>query len=104
MDDEYSALDDKELCEKLLQTDLANRLLNSPEWGLLKEARDRIINRAIAQFVITDVTDIGKITELKVILKKYKYGLFSEIEQLAQEGELAFEEAKERSLIKRKDA
>lgn len=100
-DDGYRALDDAQLCEALRQTDLAELLKTSDEWKLLQEAARRIVDRAVDQFALTDVTNTEKIMELKIIIRKYKYALFAEVDQLAQEGELLFEEAKDRELIKR---
>ncbi|MFQ5687298.1 MAG: hypothetical protein ACE5GV_11610 [Candidatus Scalindua sp.] len=97
---DYSLLEDKELYDKLERAALANKLKSSNEWKLLEEARKRIVERAVCEFATrTDVTDIAKLTELKVIIKKYKYGLFSELDLLIQEGELAFHEYKNREML-----
>lgn len=96
----YSVLDDKELLEKIEQAGLAERLVNDPAWGLLQEASKRIIDRAITKFALsTKADDLVSIIELQTIIRKYKLGLFSEIEILRHEGEEAFEEAKNRGSI-----
>ena len=100
VDNEFNTLDDKALFDKLQQAELANRLLNSPEWGLVKEAAERIIDRALAKFALNmKADDLLGIMETQMLLRKYKYGLFSEVEQLAQEGELYYLELKGRDLI-----
>lgn len=100
VDNEFNTLDDKALFDKLQQAELANRLLNSPEWGLVKEAAERIIDRALAKFALNmKADDLLGVMETQMLLRKYKYGLFSEVEQLAQEGELYYLELKGRDLI-----
>lgn len=96
----FDILDDKEIFDKLKKAELAERLLASPEWKLLKEAALRIVDRAISKFALsTKADDLVAIIELQIIIRKYKFGLFEEIDLLAQEGIVAFEEAKDRQLI-----
>lgn len=96
----YNNLDDKELYDKLEKAELASRLKGSSEWKLLEEAARRIVDRAITEFALkTKADDIVRIIELKTIIKKYKFMLFDELEMLVQEGEYAFEEAKQRDII-----
>jgi len=100
--DDYSILDDRVLYEKLEKAGLADRLETQPEWKLLKEGSERIIERAIAEFALkTKADDIVRIIELQTIIKKYKYGLFEEIKWLVQEGELIFEEGKNRGILQK---
>lgn len=100
-DSEFNSLDDKALFDKLQQAELASRLLNSQEWRLVKEAANRIIERALAKFALNmKADDLLGVMETQMLLRKYKYGLFSEVEQLAQEGELYYLELKDRNLIK----
>jgi len=74
--------------------------MNEEHWSLLQEASERIVDKAIAEFAIkTDPENWSKIIQLQVIIKKYKYGLFSEIEQIAQEGRLVFDEVRERGKL-----
>lgn len=96
----FDTLDDKELYDKLNKAELADRLLVSPEWKLLKEAASRIVDRAISKFALsTKADDLVAIIELQTVIRKYKFGLLEEIDLLAQEGIIAFEEAKARELI-----
>lgn len=101
MEKRTSVADDRELFEKLEQAGLADRLMADPAWGLLRKAADRIVEKALKQFVLnTKPTEIEKIIEFQLLVRKYKYGkLFAEIEELRQEGELAYEEAKERGIL-----
>ncbi|MCR4286872.1 MAG: hypothetical protein NUW09_02535 [Deltaproteobacteria bacterium] len=99
-DNIFSTLDDKALFDRLQQAELANRLLVSPEWQLVKEAADRIIERALAKFALNiKADDLLGVMETQMLLRKYKYGLFSEVEQLAQEGELYYLELKNRDSL-----
>lgn len=103
MENEFSVLDDKDLFEKLNKAELSDKLINSAEWRLLKEAADRIIDRTLERFAFSiKADDMVGIIETQILLRKYKYGLFSEVEQLAQEGELFFEELKERGVVVKK--
>jgi len=104
VESEYSNLEDKELFDKLHKAELSDRLLHSPEWKLLKEAADRIIDRTLQRFAFAiKADDMVAIIETQILLRKYKYGLFAEVDQLAQEGELFFEELKERGLLKKEN-
>lgn len=99
---EFDYLDDRELFDKLQKAGLAEALRNSPEWSLVREAARRIVDRAVEKFAIaTKADDVVGIVELQATIRKYKFGLFEEIGQLVQEGEIAFEEAKSRGLFKK---
>jgi len=100
MTEEYRTLDDKDLLERLERAGLAERLTTSMEWGLLKEAGRRIVDRATDQFAMkTEVTDMAELSDLKAIIRKWKYGIFNEIEMLRQDGESAFEEAQNKKIL-----
>jgi len=45
---------------------------------------------------LTDPSDISAIWDLKLTIRKYKYGLFNEIKTLVKDGEDAERELKER--------
>lgn len=101
-DEDVSILEDKELFNKLQQVELADKLIHSPEWKLLKVAADRIIERALERFALAmKADDLIGVMETQLLLRKYKYGLFSELDQLAQEGELYYEELKDRGAFDR---
>ena len=91
-----NSLDNRELYERLERSGLADKLDHDPAWRLVKEAADRIVEAAIKEIVNTPPNEMVRIAELQQVIKKYKYALFSEIEMLKQEGELAFNELKER--------
>lgn len=99
----YNTLDDKELFDKLQKAELSTRLINSDEWKLLKEAADRIIDRTLERFAFSiKADDMVGIIETQILLRKYKYGLFTEVSQLAQEGELYFNELRDRGVAIKK--
>lgn len=99
-DDDISILEDKELFDKLQQVELADKLTHSPEWKLVKVASERIIERALERFALAmKADDLIGVMETQLLLRKYKYGLFSELDQLAQEGELYYEELKDRGAL-----
>lgn len=100
--EEHRTLDDKELYDRLSQAGLVERLTTSMEWGLLKEASRRIVDRAIDKFALSPpeiLDDKAAMADLRAIIKKWKYGIFSEIEMLKQDGEAAFYEAQNRGII-----
>lgn len=93
-------LDDKALFDCLHRAELAERLKTSPEWKLLQEAADRIIDRTLKRFALSmKADDIVGIIETQLLLRKYRYGLFDELNQLVAEGESVFEEAVARGII-----
>lgn len=100
MENEYSILEDKELFEKLQQAELSDKLVNSKEWQLLKVAADRIVERALERFaLVIKADDIVGVIETQILLRKYKFGLFSEVDQLAKEGRLYYEELQDRGVL-----
>lgn len=94
-------MEDKELYDALQRAGLIDKLTNSEEWMMLREAGNRIVDRAINQFMETPANDTLKIMELQVIIRKYRRGLFQEVESLKRESTMLFEEAKERGLVGR---
>lgn len=98
--DDYSILDDKELYEQLNKAGLIEKLSTSPEWKLLQEAANRIVDRAIREFACNvKATDIVRLIELQTIIRKYKYGLIDEVNILKNESEFIYQTAKDRGLI-----
>lgn len=97
----FSNLDDKELVKKMDKSSLAEKLKNDEAFQLLREAGNRIAERAISDFVFkVPLDDIQAIATVKAIIRKYKYELFAEIETMAMEGDILFEEIKDRNLLK----
>lgn len=98
---DYSGLDDKELVKKMDKSGLAEKLKGDEAFQLLREAGNRIAERAISDFVFkVPLDDIQAIATVKAIIRKYKYELFAEIETMATEGDMLFEEIKDRNLLK----
>ena len=89
---------DDELYEALKEADLADRFLESPQGKLIQKASSNIVERAVQEFALNPdiVKDTEKLIELRVIIKKYKYGLFEEIKQLHRYGFLVWQELKNR--------
>lgn len=97
---DYRDLDDKELLQKMDKSALADKLKNDEAFQLLKEAGNRIAERAIKDFVYKiPLDDLQGLASLKAIIRKYKYELFAEIEAIAIEGDILFEEIKGRDLF-----
>jgi hypothetical protein len=93
-------MDDKDLFDKLEKAGLAEKLENSPEWRLLKEASTRIVEKAVAKLVLsTKATDLLAIVELQTVIRKYKYGLFEEISMLKEEAKMYEAEILERTSL-----
>ena len=94
---ELTNIDDKALYDLIEKSNLAEKLETDPAWKMLREAGDRIVERAVNEFATkTNPNDTERIVELQVIIKKYKYGLFDEIRILKQESDTAFRELQER--------
>ncbi len=92
-------LDDKELYDRLHKAGLAEKLKSSEEWQLVKEAANRIVEKAIREFISADPSDMVHIAQLQIIFKKYKYNLFSEVDAIERESKMLYEEAVDRGLI-----
>ena len=97
---ELSNIDDKELYDLIEKASLAEKLENDPAWKMLREAANRIVDRATTEFALrTNPNDTEAIINLQVIIKKYKYGLFDEVSILKAESDQAFSEAQDRGVI-----
>ena len=99
---EYREIEDTELFKRLYDADLASKLQGSEDWKLLREACDRIVERTIKKFALdtkVGVASMEDILELQLIIRKYKYGLFDELEMLANEQDFLRSEANERGIL-----
>lgn len=100
VDTDYSVMDNKDLYDQLNKAGLIDKLATSPEWKMLQEAANRIVERAIKEFSCsTKANNIVRIIELQTIIRKYKYGLIDEVNILKNESEFIYQEAKFRGLI-----
>ena len=98
MNEAYEELEEKDLYDIIEDANEAMKLLNGPNGNVIKNASNRIVERAIFKFAKqTDPKDIAAVIELQLIIRKYKYGLFEEVQQLAQEGEEAQKELDNRN-------
>ena len=93
----YDKLTDKELFDKISQAALAEKLETHDEWKLLRVAADRIVERAVRALIQTPATNTAAVIELQQVIKKYKFGLFAEIDLLRQEGEFVLDELRNRN-------
>jgi len=91
-------VEDKELFDRLEKVGLAEKLEASPEWALVKEAANRIVEKAVMEFITSDPSDMVRMAQLQIIIKKYKFNLFREINSLKQESTLLYEEAADRGI------
>ena len=92
-------ISDKELFEKIEEAHLVERLESDPAFNLLKVAASRIVDKAIMEFTKTAPDDAMAIAQLQIIIKKYKWNLFNEINLIKQESKLVYEEARDRGVI-----
>jgi hypothetical protein len=96
----YTELSDPQLFEQLEKANLAEKLEVQPEWAMLKEAANRISERAVMELAVKcKPSDLERVIQLQTIIKKYKYGLFDEIKILKMESEQLMTEAMDRGLI-----
>lgn len=102
---DYSGYTDKDIYDLFHKAELADRLANDSNWDLLKEAAERIVERTVDDLANNIKADnIIAVMEAQMIIRKYKYGLFNEVEILKEEVEFAFSEVKERGLLSREEA
>ena len=96
----YDGYSDLEIYELLEKANLADMIAEQPEWKLIRVAAERIVDRSIDKLVNeTKPDDIVGIIEAQTTIRKYKYGLFEEVEILRGDAEAAFEEAKARGVV-----
>lgn len=97
---ELNELKDNELSDKLSNAEFIERFIESDGWKLIDEACKRVVKKAQAELSNVNAGDMVKIIELQQIIKLYKNVLNGLINSFKAEGLMAFEEAKERGLIK----
>ncbi len=94
---------EKELMDRVEKAELVYRLKNQKEWQVFKEVADRIAENAIRKLVYTKADDMVAIIELQVVIRKYKFALFSEIKQIIEEGKTAIDAITENDLLDKRD-
>ena len=95
----YQNMTDEELYEALKKADLADKFLESPQGHLLQEAANRIVEKAVVEFAICPLEEFKKFENQmawRLIIRKYKFGLFEEIKQISRDGFLVWQELKNR--------
>lgn len=98
---DYNEFTDKELFEKLGASITTEQFLDSEMGKLFIRGSEKIVDRALLKLCTKPVKDLtwNEVIEVIVIIRKYKFGLFDEIRQIAQEGEFVFDELKERDAL-----
>jgi len=94
---DFSNLSEIELRRKLDDAGLAARLEDSEEWGLFREALSRIEKAAQEEIVKVKASDMSRITELQMLIKICRNVLKNILNVAIAEGEIAFNEIKERN-------
>ena len=100
-DQEYESLSDDQLVARLDNADMMERFLKSDDWKLFREAFRRIYLEADEKLNTVDPGDYKKIAELQVLKKFYRNVLEMTIHWYKVDGQAAFEEAKDRGMLKR---
>jgi hypothetical protein len=95
----FEDLTDRDLIDKLDKAAIAEKLAESYEWSLLKEAFDRVIKKAQAEILDVDpVENPSRIQELQILVKVLRNLVPGIVRGLHEEGRLAFFEAHNRDL------
>jgi len=90
-------LTDQELIRQLENARMANILLNSEEWGLVRECMKRVFDKHVAMLIDTSPNDQSRIMELQHICKLYREEFLPQlIHNMRLYGPYAFEEIEKR--------
>jgi hypothetical protein len=96
---DLSGVSDLEIIDRLDKAVIAERLAESDEWQIVKEACDRIVRKAQQELHDVDVfQNPNRAVELQILIKVLGNLLPGVVHALKSEGELAFFEARERRL------
>jgi hypothetical protein len=96
---DFSNVSDRELLDKLDKAAIAERLAESVEWSLVREASKRVAEKAQMEMLDVDpMENPGRVQELQILVKVLRNLIPGIVNGLQQEGRLAFFEAKERDL------
>lgn len=80
---------------------MVEKFKTSPEWKLIDEACQRLARVAQEELLKTSPAHPERIIELQCMVKLYRDVLRSIINSFSAEGNLAFDEAKDRELLKK---
>jgi hypothetical protein len=96
---DFSNITDRELLDKLDKAAIAERLAESVEWSLVREASKRVTEKAQMELLEVDpMENPGRVQELQILVKVLRNLIPGIVNGLQQEGRLAFFEAREREL------
>ena len=95
---DFSQLSDQELRKRLDEAGMAARVEESEEWGIFREALDRLCRNAQEELLNTSASDTVKIVELQITIKLCRNILKNIIGVVKAEGAIAFQEAKDRNI------
>ena len=96
----YNDLDDKTISDALEKSILCEDFLQSKNGRLLKEGATRAWEKALYKLCYKINLSDRDMADLLATIRKFKYELFNEIALLGQEGEMLYEEARYRDLVK----
>lgn len=97
--DAYDGMEAQELAALIDDGIYIKELLDSRGWKILQEAFGRVVAQAQREIAKVDPNDTVKIIEYQQIIKLYGSIIPSLVSSLRQEGDVAFDKAKERGMI-----
>lgn len=98
----WDSLSDQEIFDQLRSAELAEKVENSDEWKLIREAIKRVYEKHQKLLQSADPTETELIMNLQVICKMYDEAFLPQlIKNFQNIGEFAFEEAKRRNILDR---
>ena len=99
---DWDTVSDQEIMDQLRSAELAERLEQSEEWKLVREAIKRVYEKHQKLLQSADPTETELIMNLQVICKMYDEAFLPQlIKNFQNIGEFAFEEAKRRNILDR---
>lgn len=99
---DWDTVSDQEIMDQLRSAELAERLEQSEEWKLIREAIKRVYEKHQKLLQSADPTETELIMNLQVICKMYDEEFLPQlIKNFQNIGEFAFEEAKRRNILDR---
>lgn len=97
---DFSKATDEELLERLDIGRISIKLEGDDDWKLIKELGQRLVKVGYKALRDTPSEQQAQIENIQCSIKKYEK-IFGELESCKQMGKIAFEEAKDREIIKR---
>lgn len=99
---DWESASDQEIFDQLRSAELAEKVENSDEWKLVREAIKRVYEKHQKLLQSADPTETELIMNLQVICKMYDEAFLPQlIKNFQNIGEFAYQEAKRRSILDR---